>query len=86
MPGNLAAVHLPFGFGHPLFHLHDTVRIERYGIDAGFDQKSGKVGIVTRCLTADTHLAPCLLGSGDETTDQAFNRLVALVKQIGKLG
>src|SRR3546814_234294 len=68
-------------FGDMTDRRHEAVGVERNRVDALVHQKSRKLGIVARRLTADADLDPNMMGLDDCLVDQAGNRLAALIEQ-----
>ena len=69
-------------------HVLVTVSCTRlmYGIYAAFNQKLGKPGEITRCLSADPDLFSLFFGHVDHMLNQPFYGLIPLIIDMGNKG
>ena len=62
---------------------YDRIRNQRNRINAGSDQKLGEIRKIGRSLPANADLPLVFMGRSNYLPDQAFNRFVLLVVDVG---
>src|SRR5690242_1136927 len=71
-----------FSFEDVMSSLDDRVGVQGYRVDAAFDEKFGKLGIVRRSLPADAYLFVVAAGGVYSHRDHFFDRAVSLIEQV----
>src|ERR1022692_2358257 len=65
---------------HHLADCHETVRIQRDGIDTRFDQECRELGIVAGRLPAYSDLGAATMRTLDDVDDHALDGRIALIE------